>query len=190
VLEVVSSRVEYKGIVMLVFVVKFLLAASAIIVIILVMLQRGKGGGLAGALGGMGGQSAFGTKAGDLFTKITIGVASFWIVISILTAIYAPRFAGEQLNITQVTTPQVPETTLPPSEGKPADSGAGKAALSGGTPAAPGATEKVTAKNTKPNETPAKPPAGPAEKLPEKSTPASPASSGAAPSIPSAPTKS
>ena len=25
--------------------------------------------GLAGALGGMGGQSAFGTKAGDLFTK-------------------------------------------------------------------------------------------------------------------------
>ena len=40
------------------------------------MLQRGKGGGLAGALGGMGGQSAFGTKAGDLFTKITVGVAS------------------------------------------------------------------------------------------------------------------
>ena len=57
------------------FSLKFFLAASAIIVIILVMLQRGKGGGLAGALGGMGGQSAFGTKAGDLFTKITVGVA-------------------------------------------------------------------------------------------------------------------
>ena len=70
---------------MLEFLVKFLLAASAIIVIILVMLQRGKGGGLAGALGGAGGQSAFGTKAGDLFTKITVGVASFWIIISILT---------------------------------------------------------------------------------------------------------
>ena len=56
------------------FLLKFLLTASAIIVIILVLLQRGKGGGLAGALGGMGGQSAFGTKAGDLFTKITIGV--------------------------------------------------------------------------------------------------------------------
>lgn len=76
--------------------IKFLLAASAIIVIILVMLQRGKGGGLAGALGGMGGQSAFGTKAGDLFTKITVGVASFWILISILTDIYAP-YLGDQI---------------------------------------------------------------------------------------------
>ena len=82
---------------MLEFFVKFLLAASAIIVIILVMLQRGKGGGLAGALGGMGGQSAFGTKAGDLFTKITVGVASFWILISILTAIYAPYLSVTRL---------------------------------------------------------------------------------------------
>ena len=73
---------------------KFFLTASAIIVIILVMLQRGKGGGLAGALGGMGGQSAFGTKAGDLFTKITVGVASFWILISVFAAIYAPYLSG------------------------------------------------------------------------------------------------
>ena len=77
------------------FLVKFFLAASAIIVIILVMLQRGKGGGLAGALGGMGGQSAFGTKAGDLFTKITVGVAAFWILISVLTAIYAPYLSRD-----------------------------------------------------------------------------------------------
>ena len=49
--------------------------------IVLVLIQRGKGGGLAGALGGMGGQSAFGTKAGDLFTRITIGVAAFWIIL-------------------------------------------------------------------------------------------------------------
>jgi preprotein translocase subunit SecG len=33
----------------------------------------------------MGGQSAFGTKAGDLFTKITIGVATFWILLCILS---------------------------------------------------------------------------------------------------------
>jgi preprotein translocase subunit SecG len=54
---------------------------TASFLILLVMIQRGKGGGLAGALGGMGGQSAFGTKAGDLFTKITIGVAGFWILL-------------------------------------------------------------------------------------------------------------
>jgi preprotein translocase subunit SecG len=57
------------------------LFVTAIFLIVLVLIQRGKGGGLAGALGGMGGQSAFGTKAGDLFTKITIGVAFFWIVL-------------------------------------------------------------------------------------------------------------
>jgi preprotein translocase subunit SecG len=58
-----------------------LLLVTAVFLIVLVLIQRGKGGGLAGALGGMGGQSAFGTKAGDLFTKITIGVAAFWLIL-------------------------------------------------------------------------------------------------------------
>lgn len=48
----------------------------------LILLQRGRGGGLAGAFGGMGGQSAFGTKAGDIFTRITIVVALIWIVLA------------------------------------------------------------------------------------------------------------
>jgi preprotein translocase subunit SecG len=58
-----------------------LLFFTALFLIVLILIQRGKGGGLAGAFGGMGGQSAFGTKAGDLFTKITIGVATLWIVL-------------------------------------------------------------------------------------------------------------
>ena len=63
----------------------FLLFSTAVFLILLVLVQRGKGGGLAGAFGGMGGQSAFGTKAGDLFTRITIGVASFWILLCLVT---------------------------------------------------------------------------------------------------------
>jgi preprotein translocase subunit SecG len=59
------------------------LLLTALFLIVLVLIQRGKGGGLAGAFGGMGGQSAFGTKAGDMFTKITIGVAAFWIILCI-----------------------------------------------------------------------------------------------------------
>ncbi len=62
-----------------------LLLLTASVLIVLVLIQRGKGGGLSGAFGGMGGQSAFGTKAGDLFTKITIGVAAFWIVLCIIS---------------------------------------------------------------------------------------------------------
>ena len=67
-----------------------LLFLSALFLILLVLVQRGKGGGLAGAFGGMGGQSAFGTKAGDLFTKVTIGVAFFWIVLC-LAAVAATK---------------------------------------------------------------------------------------------------
>lgn len=54
---------------------------TSLFLILLVLVQRGRGGGIAGALGGAGGQSAFGTKAGDLFTRITIGVATFWILL-------------------------------------------------------------------------------------------------------------
>jgi preprotein translocase subunit SecG len=61
-----------------------LLVLLSLFLILLILIQQGKGGGLAGAFGGMGGQSAFGTKAGDLFTKITIGVAGVWIVLCIL----------------------------------------------------------------------------------------------------------
>jgi preprotein translocase subunit SecG len=47
----------------------------------LVLIQRGKGGGLAGAFGGVGGSSPFGSKAGDAFTRITIYVAAVWILL-------------------------------------------------------------------------------------------------------------
>ncbi len=68
-----------------------LLFVTATFLILLVLVQRGRGGGLAGAFGGMGGQSAFGTKAGDLFTKITIGVAAVWITLCVLTIVVLNR---------------------------------------------------------------------------------------------------
>ena len=63
------------------YVLMTLLMFSGLFLIALILLQRGRGGGLAGAFGGMGGQSAFGTKAGDVFTRITIGVAAAWILL-------------------------------------------------------------------------------------------------------------
>jgi preprotein translocase subunit SecG len=56
-----------------------------IFLILLVLVQRGRGGGIAGALGGMGGNSAFGTKAGDTFTWITYATAAIWIMLAMLT---------------------------------------------------------------------------------------------------------
>ena len=65
------------------YLMMILLFVSALFLILLILIQRGKGGGLAGAFGGMGGQSAFGTKAGDMFTKITIVTAALWIFLCI-----------------------------------------------------------------------------------------------------------
>jgi preprotein translocase subunit SecG len=64
---------------------------TSLFLILLVLVQRGRGGGLAGALGGPGGQSAFGTKAGDTFTWVTAGTAILWIVL----AMSAIKLIGE-----------------------------------------------------------------------------------------------
>lgn len=64
---------------------QLLLFLVSLFLILLVLVQRGKGGGLTGALGGMGGQSAFGTKAGDAFTRITIITTLIWITLCMVT---------------------------------------------------------------------------------------------------------
>ena len=61
-------------------VLTYVLPPLSIFLILLILVQRGRGGGLVGAFGGGGGQSAFGAKAGDLFTKITVVTVSIWIV--------------------------------------------------------------------------------------------------------------
>ena len=61
------------------------LALISVFLTLLILVQKGRGGGLMGGLGGMGGQSAFGTKAGDVFTRITIVVAAIWILLSMLS---------------------------------------------------------------------------------------------------------
>lgn len=67
------------------FVLEFMLFCASGFMILLVLVQRGRGGGLTGALGGMGGQSAFGAKAGDVFTKITVISAIIWIFLCLIT---------------------------------------------------------------------------------------------------------
>lgn len=123
-----------------------LLFVTSLFLILLVLIQRGRGGGLAGAFGGLGGQSAFGTKAGDLFTRVTIVVAAFWIIL-----------CAASVKLLTDTSPLAPTlgpaaATLPgpaggtaPSGAAPGATGAGKeapaAAPAAGTPAAAPAGE-------------------------------------------------
>ena len=64
-----------------------LLSITSLFLICLVLIQRGKGGGLAGAFGGQGGSSAFGTKAGDVFTRVTMITAAIWISQAMLLVV-------------------------------------------------------------------------------------------------------
>lgn len=63
------------------YLLNFLLFFTNLFMILLVLIQRGKGGGLSGAFGGVGGSSPFGSRAGDVFTRITIYTAIVWLTI-------------------------------------------------------------------------------------------------------------
>jgi preprotein translocase subunit SecG len=106
----------------------------AVFLILLVLVQRGRGGGLAGAFGGLGGQSAFGAKAGDLFTRITMVAAFLWIALCMtaIRVLNAPssRFGGQSSGVS--TSAPAEQDGAAPAEQGSSDSSSG-GAPSGGT---------------------------------------------------------
>ena len=58
-----------------------LIILCSLLLMFVVLIQRGKGGGLAGAFGGMGGSSAFGARQADAFVKITLWIAGIWVLL-------------------------------------------------------------------------------------------------------------
>jgi len=66
----------------LAFVLNMILPLLSLFMILLILIQRGKGGGLIGALGGAGGSSPFGSRAGDQFTRLTIYIAVAWLLLT------------------------------------------------------------------------------------------------------------
>lgn len=118
------------------FALKLALILIAIFMILLILVQRGRGGGLAGALGGPGGSSAFGTKAGDTFTRITSYTALVWMAVCIVAWVYysnpaeSDSFAtADQLRKTATspaggmgTTPEAPDDSPAPTNSPASDS--------------------------------------------------------------------
>ena len=68
----------------------------SLFLVFIIMMQRGKGGGIAGSLTGTA-QSAFGARGGDALMWITIALTGVWIFLSCVT-IYSyssPKDAGQ-----------------------------------------------------------------------------------------------
>ena len=55
----------------------------SLFLVLLVLLQKGRGGGLASAFGGVGGNTAFGAKTGDVLTWATSVVFAVFILLAI-----------------------------------------------------------------------------------------------------------
>ena len=65
----------------LVHALNFIVICLGLMLMLIVLIQRGKGGGLAGAFGGAGGSSPFGSRAADQFVKITLWLAGVWVLV-------------------------------------------------------------------------------------------------------------
>lgn len=70
-----------------------------VFMILLVLIQRGKGGGLAGAFGGSGGSSPFGSRAGDAFTRFTLIIALIWVVAITVEVLLVQKVGGVQQSL-------------------------------------------------------------------------------------------
>lgn len=159
---------------MLIGILYTLLILCSLVLIFLVLIQRGKGGGLAGAFGGAGGSSAFGTKAGDVFTKVTMYVAGVWIAVSMLLVLFVNRGPTSAWGPSEGGSQQVPaKSSGAKSTGKPPSPTNGtRTGKSADVEAAPG--DKSQAPSTAPSRAPAQP-ANPGDPLaPLPSAPKSP----------------
>ena len=95
-----------------------------VFLILIVLLQKGRGGGLSAAFGGAGGQSAFGSKTGDVFTWVTVAiVVLFFLLAILLTKYYKP--VSTDLPPSLGSDPTTAPIDTPTAEPKTADEPAG-----------------------------------------------------------------
>jgi preprotein translocase subunit SecG len=102
-------------------------ALVAVLLILIVLIQKGRGGGLASAFGGLG-TSLLGTKTGDFLTWVTICLVAVWLILSVVavkwfkpqTSDYLQQTAPMQRQAAPVT-PVTPETKTPAAPVQPAN---------------------------------------------------------------------
>jgi len=85
-----------------------------LILILLVLIQKGRGGGLASAFGGAGGNTAFGSKTGDVLTWATSIVFGVFLVLAVGLNLLANQIGAKPLPVMGAApTVQTPGTTQP-----------------------------------------------------------------------------
>src|SRR5438477_8853680 len=83
--------------------------------ILLILIQKGRGGGLASAFGGAGGNTAFGSKTGDVLTWATSIVFLIFLVLTV-----ALTKVGEAWQTRRAATPGATVTNPTGTRAQPA----------------------------------------------------------------------
>jgi preprotein translocase subunit SecG len=80
-------------------IVAVLWVLCALILILVILIQKGRGGGLSGALGGGMASGILGTKTGDFLTWVTVGLVGALLLLTIVMAkFYKPTATGSLMN--------------------------------------------------------------------------------------------
>lgn len=113
----------------------FLICAIALVLIILI--QKGRGGGLGAAFGGMAG-GILGSKTGDFLTWVTIGLVGLFLTLAVVMAkFYKPTISSDfgtepavQMPASEQQRPQNQEQSIPLDDFKTTAGGEGAEANS------------------------------------------------------------
>ena len=91
------------------------------IMILLVLVQKGRGGGLTGAFGGAGGNTAFGAKTGDVLTWATSVVFALFVILAVVLNLICDKIGNQTQPTQQVQQVQRVPAGAPASPASPAN---------------------------------------------------------------------
>jgi len=75
-------------------VIAALFIICCVVLILIILIQKGKGGGLSGALGGAMASGLLGSKTGDFLTWVTIGLVGVFLTLAVVMAkFYKPEIS-------------------------------------------------------------------------------------------------
>jgi preprotein translocase subunit SecG len=87
-----------------------------VFLILLILIQKGRGGGLASAFGGAGGNTAFGSKTGDVLTWATSIVFGIFLLLAVALNLLANQVGNAPPKNSAAVTSTTPPPGAPPAE--------------------------------------------------------------------------
>jgi preprotein translocase subunit SecG len=97
------------------YILLMLFIVLSLFLILLVLIQKGRGGGLASAFGGVGGNTAFGAKTGDVLTWATAVVFGVFLILGIGLNLMADNIHQKRLQVTADTPKSATQPVTPGS---------------------------------------------------------------------------